>query len=132
MNEEEFPDAAPQGMSRGVVPAKSNGFITHSCLAVFEMIEAGLLSATMDPSIHVKLIEQEDLVLNTCSEDVTAHGMFKHMASGPIMFRSSEVGEGIRSLPAPSWWAECTAQLEKSCHGSIPKGSTFSSYAPWL
>lgn len=113
------------------MPAKSNGFTTHSCFAVLEMIETGILNATMDPSVNVKVIEQEVLAYGA-SDDVTPSDMFKHMATGPIMFRSFEIEENMDFLQPPSWWKECSAQLKTCCHGAIPDGSTFSSYEPCL
>ena len=106
-----------------MIPEQLNGLPTHSCQAIYEMIENGIVNQAMtnlEPSQLVQVFFQESLPQNKDLQQV--------VKAGPIFYQASE--EQLQSPPV--WWNECVAQLERHCIGSIPEGETPASFVPCL
>lgn len=107
------------------IPESVGKVLTHSCRAIFEIIDAGLLDSDgmVEASANTKVFTMEQLCGNGFEYDVFTHWS----TSGPILFQSPEKACELQACP--SWWDTCSKQLESKCVASIPETETPSSYA---
>ena len=106
------------------IPKTSAGLLTHSCMAIFEMITNGLLASdvlALEASSNVDVLYQDGL-----SGSVLPDASFVHWnMTGPLMLACPDEHE---PQALPSWWTKCSEQLKQTCLAAIPGHMTPSSY----
>ena len=106
------------------IPKTSAGLLTHSCMAIFEMITNGLLASdvlVLEASSNVDVLYQDGL-----SGSVLPDASFVHWnMTGPLMLACPDEHE---PQALPSWWTKCSEQLKQTCSAAIPGHMTPSSY----
>jgi hypothetical protein len=123
-------DDAPEAVHReqesmdGGIPKIVQNILTHSSMAIFEMIENGLItssSLSMEASANVQVFYIE--MLESCKEL-----MFPPSNGHAILLQWDQQDHAGMVPESPPWWGECSAQLEKSCQAMVPDGQSPSSY----
>lgn len=110
------------------IPTCVGNVLTHSCTAIFEIIDSGLLDndGMIEASSNTKVFSREQLIGAGFEFDVFTHWS----TSGPILFQSPDDPSELQAPPA--WWKDCAKQLESKCSAIIPEKETPSSYAAWF
>ena len=108
----------------GGIPKVVQNVLTHSSMAIFEVIENGLISSsslTMEASANVQVFYIE--MLENCKELMFPPG------NGHAILLQWDQNEHAGRVPdSPPWWGECSAQLQQSCQAMVSDGQSPSSY----
>ena len=129
-NQGEADDSHVQEPSKELVPPDIAGVLTHHCTCIFEILEMTNAEYSSFTAIGVSVVYQNHLDEGKMGDtwDEECLGLLKR---GPIALMIAEdiCGEDHANmfLP-PKWWDQCSAQLERSCHATLPAGSTNSEY----